>query len=62
MCRENPLWGAPRIHGELLKLKSIETDGLDVVSQGTSASLRPVASVAYDVTCPAGLTDGRCQV
>ncbi len=20
MCNENPLWGAPRIHGELLKL------------------------------------------
>jgi hypothetical protein len=20
MCRANPLWGAPRIHGELLKL------------------------------------------
>ena len=20
MCRENPLWGAPRLHGELLKL------------------------------------------
>jgi hypothetical protein len=20
MCKENPLWGAPRIHGELLKL------------------------------------------
>jgi transposase InsO family protein len=27
MCRENPLWGAPRIHGELLKL------GIDI-SQG----------------------------
>jgi hypothetical protein len=20
MCKENPLWGAPRIHGQLLKL------------------------------------------
>jgi len=30
MCRENPLWGAPRIHGELLKL------GIDIGE--TSAS------------------------
>ncbi len=36
MCRENPLWGAPRIHGELLKL------GFDV-AQSTVAKymLRP---------------------
>ncbi len=34
MARANPLWGAPRIHGELLKL------GLDV-SQRTVARLMP---------------------
>jgi len=36
MCRENPFWGAPRIHGELLKL------GINIA--GSSASkymLRP---------------------
>ena len=32
MCRENPLWGAPRIHGELLKLGfNVETS---IVSLG----------------------------
>ena len=30
MCRENPLWGAPRIHGELLKL------GIDVAESSVS--------------------------
>ncbi len=30
MCRENPLWGAPRIHGELLKL------GFDVAQSTVS--------------------------
>jgi hypothetical protein len=34
MSFENPLWGAPRIHGELLKL------GFSV-SQSPSASSRP---------------------
>jgi hypothetical protein len=36
MCRENPLWGAPRIHGELLKL------GFDVAQSTVSKyMLRP---------------------
>ena len=30
MSRENPLWGAPRIHGELLKL------GIDIGGIGVS--------------------------
>ena len=30
MCRENPSWGAPRIHGELLKL------GIDIGESSVS--------------------------
>ncbi len=30
MCRENPGWGAPRIHGELLKL------GIDIGESSVS--------------------------
>jgi putative transposase len=30
MCRENPCWGAPRIHGELLKL------GIDIGESSVS--------------------------
>jgi putative transposase len=30
MCRENPGWGAPRIHGELLKI------GIDVAESSVS--------------------------
>jgi putative transposase len=37
MCRENPGWGAPRIHGELLKL------GIDIAESSVSK---------YRVRCP----------
>jgi putative transposase len=33
MCRENPTWGAPRIHGELLKL------GIDIGESSVSKYL-----------------------
>src|SRR5262249_51006599 len=33
MCRENPLWGAPRIHGELLKL------GIDIGETSVSKDM-----------------------
>ena len=33
MCRENPTWGAPRIHGELLKL------GIDIGESSVHAAL-----------------------
>jgi putative transposase len=33
MCRENPNWGAPRIHGELLKL------GIDIAESSVSKSM-----------------------
>jgi len=36
MALANPLWGAPRIHGELLKL------GLDVSQEGPPPSSRPL--------------------
>ena len=35
MCEENPLWGSPRIHGELLKL------GFDVAQSTESGGLPP---------------------
>jgi hypothetical protein len=34
MSAENPLWGAPRIHGELLKL------GFEVAQSSVSLSMR----------------------
>ena len=41
MCEENPLWGAPRIHGELTKL------GIDIAQQ--TVSNRGVAVAAVTV-------------
>jgi hypothetical protein len=38
MARENPIWGAPRIHGELLKL------GLEVSERTVSLSLAKILS------------------
>jgi putative transposase len=35
MCRENPSWGAPRIHGELLKL------GIDIGESSVSQYMMP---------------------
>ena len=35
MCRENPSWGAPRIHGELLKL------GIDIGESSVSKYMMP---------------------
>src|SRR6516165_3930159 len=35
MCRENPLWGAPRIHGELLKL------GINIAESSVSKYMIP---------------------
>jgi putative transposase len=43
MCRANPLWGAPRIHGELLKLgiePPRESRRLRSLSQATMADSR----------------------
>jgi transposase InsO family protein len=39
MCRENPLWGAPRIHGELLKLGFIVAES--TVAKYMSRPRRP---------------------
>ena len=40
MAAENPTWGAPRIHGELLKLRlrSLPTDGLTMAAPGPEKS------------------------
>jgi len=49
MSRENPLWGAPRIHGELLKL------GIDIGE--TSVAKYRLRHVAHLPPC----RGGRCQ-
>ena len=45
MAEANPLWGAPRIHGELLKL------GIDVAER-TVSRLIPKRGCAFYLCCP----------
>ena len=58
MCRENPLWGSPRIHGELLKL------GFSV-AQSTVAKLDPSrksGGALHRLHCFCLEFDGACEV
>ena len=43
MSRENPLWGAPRIHGELLKL------GIDVSQNSVAKYIFTVPTIRFQV-------------
>ena len=54
MSRENPLWGAPRIHGELLML------GFDVV-QSTVSRYMVRAGTNFDGTRIAPLPDASVE-
>ena len=47
MSKENPLWGAPRIHGELLKLgfEIAEFDGLQIHDPAPRAAIADVADI-----------------
>ena len=48
MSTANPLWGVPRIHGELLKLgiKDLSGDGSEVYGASTKAAVTNVAHVS----------------
>src|SRR6185503_486975 len=46
MSRENPLWGVPRIHGELLKL-GVQVSQATVAKYMARPGTRSVAAVAH---------------
>src|SRR6516162_7000498 len=50
MCRENPTWGAPRIHGELPKL-GIEI-GETSASKYMVRSRKPPSHTSFQCNCP----------
>jgi hypothetical protein len=52
MARENFLWGAPRIHGELLMLGF-------TVSQEARAIVDPAIRLMIDAACPFQILDRR---
>jgi hypothetical protein len=56
MSRENPLWGAPRIHGELLMLgsKSPNQQSADIWS-GVAGNRRKVGRLSCAITLPVSL-------
>ena len=47
ISKENPLWGAPRIHGELLKLgfEIAEVDGLQIHDPAPRAAIADLADI-----------------
>jgi hypothetical protein len=49
MCQENPAWGAPRIHGELLKL------GIDI---GESSVSKYMVRCRKSADCTSATNDG----
>jgi hypothetical protein len=56
MSEANPLWGAPRIHGELLKL------GIDVSQATVAKYMRTHLSLSKDAPIPRAVampSDGR---
>jgi hypothetical protein len=56
MSIENPLWGAPRIHGELLKL------GFEVALRIVLTTRRPLPAFPYEQTSTASVSmSQRCQ-
>ena len=56
MCQANPLWGAPRVHGELLKL-GIEVSETTVLQVHDQASGTAVPELAYVPSEPRQGTD-----